>query len=171
MRRRSSALSRPNMVPVAAAWATVVGLYGLTVDHNDVSVGHGRYSVPWMLRELESLLSSKWADRLVLAGDLNMWPVDAAHAMRFTGLVDVVEHTAHMRPALQGCCGCTLGAKCGHMWTHRNGNKPGAAVQHLDYIYASRTLVGELRHVTGGVRDFPDAWNVSDHAPVVADFA
>lgn len=151
-------------------WATVVGLYGLTVDVNDASVGHGRYSVPRMLQDLEPLLSSKFADRLVLAGDLNMWPVDAANAMRRTGLVDLVEHTSHTRPALAGCSGCTMGAQCGHMWTHRNGNAPGAAVQNIDFIYASTTLVRELRQVTGGVHDYPDTWNVSDHAPVVADF-
>jgi exonuclease III len=57
------------------------------------------------------------------------------------------------------------------MWTHRNGNSPGAAVQHLDFIFASRQMVRELRQVTGGVRDFPDSWDVSDHAPVVAAFA
>lgn len=151
-------------------WATVVGVYGLTVDQHDISVGHGRNSVRRILQDLEPLLTSKLADRLVLAGDFNLWPDDAAHVMRNTGLADVVEHTAHTRPALKGCSGCTMGGKCGHMWTHRNGNSPGAAVQHIDFIYASRALIRELRQVTGGVRDFPDSWHVSDHAPVVANF-
>jgi exonuclease III len=57
------------------------------------------------------------------------------------------------------------------MWTHRNTNNPGAAVQHIDYILATKQLCRELVEVTGGIRDFPGAWEVSDHAPVVADFA
>jgi exonuclease III len=151
-------------------WATIVGVYGLTVDEDEKSVGHGRRSVRRILRDLEPLLSSPLADRLLFAGDLNLWPVDAAAAMRSTGLVDLVEHTAPARPRLHGCSGCTLGAKCGHMWTHRNGNSPNAAVQNIDYLYASKQLVREVRQVTGGIRDYPDAWSVSDHAPVFADF-
>jgi endonuclease/exonuclease/phosphatase family metal-dependent hydrolase len=123
-----------------------------------------------ILRDLEPLLSSPLADRLLFAGDLNMWPVDAATVMRSTNLVDLVEHTAASRPRLHGCSGCTLDSKCGHMWTHRNGNSPKAAVQNIDYLYASTQLVRELRQVTGGIRDYPDAWTISDHAPVVADF-
>jgi hypothetical protein len=31
-------------------------------------------------------------------------------------------------------------------------------------------LAHDLDSLTGGIRDFPGAWNVSDHAPVVAQF-
>jgi endonuclease/exonuclease/phosphatase family metal-dependent hydrolase len=55
------------------------------------------------------------------------------------------------------------------MWTHKNGNKPGAKVQHLDYIFVSPKVAKNIVAVTGGVTDFPKAWDLSDHAPVVVD--
>lgn len=151
-------------------WATVVGVYGLGVNRHGERTGSGRWTIPLMARELAPLLESNRGERLILAGDFNLWPCDAQIAMTGTGLVDLVEHTAHERPALGGCSGCTLGEACGHMWTHRNGNSPRAAVQNIDFMYASRALLPELMVVTGGIADFPDAWQVSDHAPVVADF-
>lgn len=151
-------------------WGTLVGLYGLTVGRNGESCGHGGFSVPTILEELEPLLESDRADRLVIAGDFNLWPSDASPCVESWGLVDLIDRTAGQRPPLQGCCGCTLGDECGHLWTHKNGNSPNAARQQIDFIFASVGLVDELQTVYGGVQHFHDAWEVSDHAPVVAEF-
>jgi len=151
-------------------WATVVGLYGLTVGRNGESCGHGAFSVPTILNELEPLLESDRAERLVIAGDFNLWPWDASPCVESWGLIDLIDHTAEERPPLEGCCGCTLGDGCGHLWTHKNGNSPNAARQQIDFIFASNGLVDELQAVYGGVQHFHDAWEVSDHAPVVAEF-
>jgi hypothetical protein len=35
---------------------------------------------------------------------------------------------------------------------------------------ATPELAREVTGVRGGIRDFPDAWEISDHAPVLADF-
>jgi len=149
-------------------WGAVVGVYGLTVNLDGASVGHGRYAVPAMLEEIEPVVRTY--DNVVVAGDLNLWPKDLPRQFTDLGLIDLVESTASTRPALEGCCGCSMGARCGHMWTHRNGNSPRAAVQQIDYIFASRDLAATCSLVRGGIADFPDAWDVSDHAPIVADF-
>ena len=114
----------------------------------------------------------------MIAGDFNLWPVDVQRYFRNLDFVDLIEHTAYDRAPLPQCANCDFlvanGKKhvnpCGHLWTHRNGNSPNAKRQQIDYIYSSPELVNELVGVTGGIADFPDAWDVSDHAPVVADF-
>lgn len=159
-----------DVVVAGERWATVVGMYGLTVDRRGESCGHGGHSVPTILSELAPLLDSDRANRLVIAGDFNLWPTDASRQVTRLGLIDVIERTAPQRPPLEGCSGCTLGTACGHLWTHRNGNSPNAARQQIDYIFASPGLYSEIQSVYGGVQHFHDAWDVSDHAPVVAEF-
>jgi hypothetical protein len=56
------------------------------------------------------------------------------------------------------------------IWTHKNGNSPNAARQELDFIFVSEELSNEVSTVGGGINEFPDAWDMSDHAPVVVDF-
>ena len=58
------------------------------------------------------------------------------------------------------------------MWTHKNTDDPNknASIQELDFIFATEDLWDELIDVRAGIEDFPDAWTVSDHAPVVAEF-
>lgn len=168
--------SWPGVVVVAdvlrqgVRWATIVGLYGLTVDRDNNNCGHGRFSSKRLLRELTPLFNSDRGDRIVVAGDLNLWPVDVPPIVGRLGLVDLIELTAADRDPLPGCSGCGRGAECGHLWTHRNGNSPNAAVQQIDFIFATRSMCNDLTSVTGGVQHFPDAWAVSDHAPVVAEF-
>ena len=168
--------SWPGVVVVAdvlwrgVRWATVVGLYGLTVDQDNISCGHGRYSSKRLFGELKPLLRSDRGDRVVVAGDLNLWPADVPSVVARLGLVDLIEYTADERAPLHGCAGCEQGADCGHLWTHRNGNSPNAAAQQIDYLFATRSMCDELGTVYGGVQHFTDAWAVSDHAPVVAEF-
>jgi endonuclease/exonuclease/phosphatase family metal-dependent hydrolase len=42
-------------------------------------------------------------------------------------------------------------------------------VQNIDYIFMSEYFEANVLDVYGGVADFPDAWDVSDHAPVVLE--
>jgi endonuclease/exonuclease/phosphatase family metal-dependent hydrolase len=56
------------------------------------------------------------------------------------------------------------------MWTHKNTGGKNPSVQQVDYIFVSDELADEIRIVEGGDRDFPDAWDMSDHAPVSVDF-
>ena len=151
-------------------WATVVGLYGLTVDGENNSCGHGRFSSKRLLRELAPLFESDRSDRIVVAGDLNLWPAEVPPIVGELGLIDLIESTSSDRAPLPGCSGCVLGAECGHLWTHKNGNSPNAAVQQIDFIFATSSMRDELTTVYGGVQHFADAWDVSDHAPVVAEF-
>jgi exonuclease III len=151
-------------------WGTVVGIYGLTVDRNGDSNGSGRYSVPTLMYDLEAILKSG-RKRVVVAGDLNLHPQNVTHRFTEIGLIDLVHYTSEDRENLENCVGCGVGNECGHLWTHKNGNADGnGKAQQLDYIFASKDLLEEVDNVTGGIQDFPDAWSLSDHAPVVVDF-
>lgn len=152
-------------------WGTVVGFYGITLGPDGTSIGSGRYSVEVLMEQLDPLLRSDRRDRIVVAGDFNLTPIGMNGLADDYGLVDLVASTANSRPPLDGCTGCDAGANCGHLWTHRNTNQPGAKAQNIDYILATPELAGEAVSVSGGIRDFPDVWEVSDHAPVVADFS
>jgi endonuclease/exonuclease/phosphatase family metal-dependent hydrolase len=149
--------------------ATVVGLYGITMDLKGNSIGSGVISVPSILVSLEELYTSSRGEKLIIAGDFNLWPVDMPDFL-FESFIDVVGATAELRGPLTGCSGCdVVPEECGHMWTHKNGNSPNAAVQNLDYIFISEHFAEIVVDVYGGVDDFPDAWDVSDHAPVVLE--
>ena len=151
--------------------ATVVGIYGLTVDLNGNSTGSGEDSIPQILEDIRGLLNSKRRKKLVIAGDFNLWPVRMPEDL-YNELYDVVEETFATRQPLENCSGCTvMNGSCGHMWTHNNGNKPGSKVQNIDYIFVSKKLKKKLKSVEGGVADFPDIWEMSDHAPVVVELS
>ena len=159
-------------------WATIVGMYAPGWDLRGNKTGHGHDSLNYLLDQLRPLIDSSRGDRLLIAGDFNLWPVDVQRYFRNLDFVDLIEHTAPNRAPLPQCANCDFLAengrkhvnRCGHLWTHRNGNSPNAKRQQIDYIYSSPALAEELIGLKGGVADFPDAWDVSDHAPVVADF-
>ena len=157
-------------------YATVVGVYGITLDLDGKSTGSGWDSIPTIFDDLRHLFSSRRGKRLIIAGDFNLWPESMSYYQP-KKMINVVEFTAGTRSRLIGCSGCSMGDDCGHMWTHKNGNKPGAKVQHLDYVYVSKGLVGDIVSVVGGIADFPSImdddgeWKLSDHAPVVVEFA
>ena len=147
---------------------TIVGIYGITRDVAGNKTGSGYESVPVILDELKDLMKSSRGKNLVIAGDFNLWPCDMPEYL-YKKMVDVVEYTFDDRK-LFGCSGCSSPDEpCGHMWTHKNGNSPGAKVQNLDYIFVSPKLADSLGEVVGGVADFPTSWDMSDHAPVVID--
>jgi len=152
-------------------WATVVGMYAATLDSEGKSCGHGRYTTPMTLRHLKPLFSSFRGERLILAGDFNVLPRDLpARTFERFGLVELAAHTAAAREPLAGCTECDDPARCGHMWTHRNTSGKNHRVQHIDFIFASTQLLPTLSTFTGGIEAFPDAWSMSDHAPLLATF-
>jgi len=153
-----------------AVWGTVVGIYGLTTDLDGQRVGHGRITVPAMLDDLAPLFQSSGSDRIIVAGDLNLHPRDVPRQFSANGLVDLIEWTGNDRGPLKGCTGCSMGDECCHMWTHRNGTSPNAKVQQIDFMFATEQLAARVGRVRGGLADFPDVWDMSDHAPVIAEF-
>jgi hypothetical protein len=75
------------------------------------------------------------------------------------GLIDLIEWMHDERPSLEGCANCahTRDPDCGHLWMHKNGNSSNAAVQQIDFIFATEQLAGSLDRIFGGVEDLPDA--------------
>jgi exonuclease III len=151
-------------------WGTIIGMYGVTRDLNKKNCGHGYYSTTTLAKDIEAIVASG-RDRIVVAGDLNMLPNDFSDIFADLGLIDVIDATSSWREPLPNCTGCDLGDECGHLWTHKNGpiDKNGIP-QQLDYIFISDDLADDLADVVGGIQSFPDAWEYSDHAPVIADF-
>lgn len=189
-RRRKLEFSWPAAVQVADivvgrdVWGTIVGLYGVTRNLRGDDLKSGVFSVPHLLSQLEPLLNSSRGSRVIVAGDFNLWPAHLAGVADRHGLVDLIEATATTRPPLEKCSNCKeyrgtrrAGTQCGHLFTHRNGPKPkpgkvfGGMVQQIDYIWATPELARSVIRVSGGLQDFPDVWDLSDHAPVVAEFA
>ena len=152
-------------------WGTIVGIYGVTRDPDGTKIGSGHNSINYILDDLERIVKSR-RERIVVAGDLNLWPADVAGLFEDVGLVDLLFETSPQREALAGCSGCDLGPECGHLWTHKNGKADGGGKpQQIDYIFCSEDLFDSLQDVWGGVYEFDDVLEYSDHAPVIADFS
>jgi exonuclease III len=169
--------TRPGTVVVAdvvkknKVVATLVGIYAMTRPLNDdgkKKSSDGYEACLEVISDLQPLFESKRGKRLILAGDFNMWPkyLPPGITERF---FDAVLETEKTRQSLGYCCDCSGDEMCGHMWTHWNRSAP-QKVQNLDYIFFSKKLFMKLGTVTGGRKDFPEAAQFSDHAPVVAEF-
>lgn len=149
---------------------TFVSFYGL------LDQGWAITTVHRLLSDLAPLLHSKRKDLLVLGGDLNCStqlapPWRAYHRNLFErietlGLVDLVAVTASTRPKLEGCpC---ADSPCRHVQTHMHARS--RVPWHNDYLYATRKLADRL--VACDVLDAGNPpWSLSDHRPVVAEFA
>ena len=102
-----------------------------------------------VLNECENVLRESGSEWLVVAGDLNLWPKDTIPALPTLGLIDAMSKK-RLRPELDEPLGGS------RIWTTRNEEKDSnGARQEIDF---------------GGVDDYPDAWNWSDHAPVSVTF-
>ena len=139
-------------------WATIVGAYGFMPESKN-----GWDALLGIAHECADLLDSG-NDRVILAGDFNLWPDDLVPIIEeHFGLIDVMGCVEDL-PELEGAVGGS------RIWTHKNGNSPTAARQELDFIFVSEELSDEVSSVGGGINEFPDSWDMSDHAPVVVDF-
>ena len=142
----------------AKVWATVVGAYGFMLDSKN-----GWDALDGIANECIDLIDSG-NDRVILAGDFNLQPSDVLPIVENNmGLVDLMGRVDGLPELVGGVGGSRI-------WTHKNGNSPNAARQELDFIFVSEELADEAVSVGGGIDDFPDAWDMSDHAPVVVEF-
>jgi exonuclease III len=139
-------------------WATVVGAYGYMPNSKN-----GWDALTGISNECIDLMESG-NDRVILAGDFNLLPEDLVPVVdNELGLIDAVGLLEDL-PTLAGAVGGS------RIWTHKNGNSPNAARQELDFIFMTEELADEVSAVGGGIDEFPDAWDMSDHAPVVVEF-
>jgi exonuclease III len=170
--RQPAAALATDVIVGGKRWATVVGLYGLLTDLDGNSCGDGVFMTQALLHDLSPLFSSDRRDRIIVAGDFNLHPRNMRSLFSQLGLMDLTSMTRSERQPLEGCTGCDSPSpeECGHLWTHKNGSSENATRQQIDFILATVELARELDQLTGGISDYPDAWEVSDHAPVVADF-
>lgn len=191
-----AAVQVADVIKDGKVWCTLVGLYAVTRGRtNDDDRGNGSYSLPKLLSQLEPLFNSPRGDRVIVAGDFNLWPGNVKGLADKHDLIDLVEMTADTREPLVNCHDCKYFAgtrkaveRCGHLFTHRNGAMPKdeaaakrsrAMVQQIDFIWASKKLSKEVVRVYGGLQSFPkpsdipyipEIWKLSDHAPVIAEF-
>lgn len=149
--------------------STVVGIYSMNLTMDGKKTNNGYETTKRILQDLQGLFGSTRAKKLILMGDLNLFPDDVPWELRHD-LYDMVEETAHSRHEYGYCDGCPDDVLCGHMWTHKNRQVPHR-VQNLDYAFVSKKMRKKIISVMGGDRDFPEAWSLSDHAPVVLDLS
>ena len=148
---------------------TVVGIHAPLLDRNGNKLKWGIESVEVIMEDLQGLIDSERGENLIIAGDLNVHPLHVPPLL-YDNFVDVVEATADFRDPLPGCMNCGMGEECGHLWTHRNTGGPNPSAQNLDYLFVTESMLEIISSVGGGDTTFPEVWEYSDHAPVVADF-
>lgn len=133
----------------------LLGAYGLL---NGSMSGLGEFAC--IVSEYTDIVDEYGFDRLVMAGDFNLWP---DHLLEFTEQMELVDVTGQRKrfPKLRDPVGGS------RIWTHKNGAKDtDGARQELDFIFVSEDLRDGLKDIRGGIDDFTDAWEMSDHAPV-----
>lgn len=139
-------------------WATIVGAYGYMPEAKN-----GWTALAGIVNECADLIDVG-NERVILAGDFNLWLEDLIPIVEVNlGFVDLMSLSTDL-PVLEGAVGGS------RIWTHKNGNSPNAARQELDFIFATDELADEVVAIGGGIDDFPDSWEMSDHAPVVVEF-
>ena len=155
----------------------LVSLYGL-MEKGGGGVPYATTSVHRMLSDLTPLLDpAVRKEQVILGGDLNCStqlkvPYREAHKALFArirafGLVDCLEQVRDTRPPLADCF-CDEAPNCGHVRTQRHQNKPDSRPWQTDYLFVSPELAEGLKACEAWDRE--DAWQLSDHCPVVADF-
>jgi endonuclease/exonuclease/phosphatase family metal-dependent hydrolase len=135
----------------------VLGHYGLMLDSMD-----GRGALRLLYRELDDVIKEHGDKKLIVAGDFNLWPdyLVGFKDMGLTSVTDLRNSYPKLRSPESGS----------RIWTHKNGPKASDGMrQELDFIFVSKDIKRNFISTRGGVGDFPDAWDMSDHAPVTVD--
>lgn len=134
--------------------------YGVAPDD-----ANGAQSLAGAMREFNDLTRIHGLNRTVFAGDFNLWPNDVEPVFREWRMSSSTSLRSSL-PALENPVGGT------RVWTHKKGRKTSEGVrEELDYIFVSRDLSRRVVDSWGGIDDFPNSWEMSDHAPVVVDIA
>lgn len=162
-RKTRREVNRPNPVTTFAVdvfvagevFLRVLGAYGLLSG-----TSNGLLELGKVVNEARDVLRQHGSQRFVLAGDFNLWSLNLFPKVKKLNLVDVTSCRTDL-PNLEAPAGGS------RIWTHKNGQACGnGARQELDYILVSKDLKSALSDIRGGVHDFPNAWEMSDHAPV-----
>ena len=136
----------------------VLGHYGLMLDDKN-----GLDALDHLNREVDDILREHGDNRFVVAGDFNLWPNYVVGDFKNIGMTSVTD----LRKSFPTLRDPQFGSR---IWTHKNGAKASDGMrQELDFIFISKDLRKKFISTKGGVGDFPDAWDMSDHAPVVVE--
>lgn len=136
----------------------VMGHYGLMLGDKN-----GLDALDDLNREIDDILREHGGEKLIVAGDFNLWPEYVVSDFKSIGMTSVTE----LRESFPNLRDPQYGSR---IWTHKNGAKASDGVrQELDFIFISKDLKKKFIGTKGGVGDFPDAWEMSDHAPVTVD--
>ena len=133
----------------------VIAAYGLLAG-----TGNGLRELRLISNEVRDVMRQHGDEEIVLAGDFNLWPDRVVPTVKDLGLVDVTGARKSL-PDLETPSGGS------RIWTHKNGPVcTNGARQELDYIFVSRQLATGMQDIAGGVHDYPESWEMSDHSPV-----
>ncbi len=136
----------------------VLGHYGLMLGDKN-----GLDALDNLNNEVDDILHEHGDKRFVVAGDFNLWPNYVVGEFKSIGMVSVTD----LRKTFPTLRDPQFGTR---IWTHKNGAKASDGMrQELDFIFISKDLRKKFISTKGGVGDFPDAWDMSDHAPVIVD--
>jgi endonuclease/exonuclease/phosphatase family metal-dependent hydrolase len=154
---------------------TLISTYGL------IDFGYAVTTMHRIVADLAPLFddsrynNSRRNRHVILGGDLNLstqleepyraWHRYLLECIKAFGLVDCLGAKLGEDRPLSGCpCGASA---CRHIRTHRHVNS--SAPWQDDYLFASKKLATKLTACYAD--DIDDAWALSDHCPVIADFA
>ena len=138
----------------------ILGHYGLMLGDQD-----GFSALDALNREIDDVMDEHGESRFVVAGDFNLWPDDVVDNFKSIGMTSVTD----LRNSFPTLHNPESGSR---IWTHKNGPKDSDGKrQELDFIFISEDLKKKFVSTSGGVGDFPDAWEMSDHAPITVTLA
>lgn len=151
----------------------VISLYGIWEGSSDRDGIYAEATVHRAISDITPLLQSRNAERIVLAGDLNVWRGYGSWKDRYQTVFDRLAalglelagpFRAEGCPPLEGCP-CRQGDDCRHVVTYRWHSKETSNPYQLDFVFTRGV------EVTGCVAlDRERYWACSDHLPVVIDF-
>lgn len=152
-------------------WA--VSLYGLWDEMDQSREIYAEATLHRALSDLTPLMQKKSAQRMIIAGDLNVWhgfkgkPWGARYKTVFDRLaayeLELVGPFRAEGAALDGCP-CGSGANCRHVQTYRHQRKAGGMPFQNDYVFARGLEVKGCEAL-----DDDASWSESDHCPVLVE--
>ena len=161
---------------------TVVSLYGIWDKIPETGQLFADATLHRAISDLAVLFNQRGADKVLVAGDLNVWHAYEGAGERWAqrfhtvfdrlaahGLPLLVPFRSDDRPSLEGCaCGSVA---CRHVDTFRYQRNPAATPYQNDFMFATKQLQGALADNGCFACVDDDVWAYSDHRPVIARFA
>jgi hypothetical protein len=159
--------------PEQRVW--VVSLYGLWETMPDTKDIFAEATLHRALSDLALLVHTRDTERVVLAGDLNIWR-DYGHKKwvpRYQSVFDrlsaygldlIGPHRTDGAP-LEGCP-CKGGSKCLHVRTYRHQKRADSTPYQTDFAFARGVQVRRCVALDEGRH-----WLQSDHCPILVEFS